>query len=712
MAFPIVSLSSQQDRAYDNPSLGLMQGLDVSHKVAYINWVRYAAFMDMMKRFVDFLLHYSHLHPGRCYLFKKYTEREFSKIEKQLQYSEAEVDDVTDQNACDANLRSSNRVNKFASDAFWIKGFDNISFPISRLPLQIDFHDKAEFALDLPSPIPLTRDEEGYLVVEPSKEVIGINAGASARTFHDYFWDYTFGLVLNETMKKECLSWKIKRYEDLIIGVQQKVLEYIKSQEELGNIDKLITEAATATAPEWMRQILPILKFCRKQIRGDDQRLNPEYLEKVRQSYNDEMLVQLRQAAIWAKDHNQADGVQHVDAICYQLYAAVDINLRCKDIFETFLMLAEKDANRKSPSQLNEPCYAMIQDIREAHEKIQAVPNEARAPLVNRWANSAKGYLNGFMGLAAFDPNLQSNPMHILFHKMIVKDDCVRKVKGIAMGSPTIETGFGSPKINPEFQGFLRHLKRSGQTHLYINSQDYMPRGWMGGDESGRCQALHDLAENEFKGTLFVITLSQNSPFYTQTGEYATSHVSAVSFKNELISQMFDHEPRKTGNCIPVDLINRFDLHSWSIEASNKIHSIFFADRENLTVEERRIFIRIFNQNLTRKILLETQVNSYNSSCKDRIDRGASIDSEDYAYLAILQNCMNEHHVIEFFKMLVFARAIIVRKRTMIDGHLERLVETVKFMIDHQKQLQQLQYRLFPGIELTIDQFVLKPRQE
>lgn len=666
---------------------------------------------------------------------------------------------------------------------------------------ELDYYDNE-------SPSPISSDDEFEEIDEDCEDVIGVTAVTVKKTLVNHVWDYTFGAILNETSEKKYLRWKIQRYEDLITGIQSTIIKYIESNKEFINLQQLIVTAKKSTAPEWMIQVLPILKFCRKELRSDQERMNIKYLEEVRNCYTDDLLIQLRHAANWAKSHPQTAGAEHINAICYQLYATLDINQRCQKIFQVFLKLGEAALGKKTHTLPSDPRYALIEGLHEAHAKIQAVPNDAKAPKVKQWANSARGHLNGFMGVTAFDPNMQSNPMHLFFNKLIkFGKDGVHIVKDIAMGSPTIETGIGKPEINPEFQAFLRHCKAIGHSHLYINNQDFIPKVWVKGDEAARCQALHDLANDDFKDTLFVITLSQNSPFYQQLGyefqglnakqtklaifaqlldckskglrNYLPAHMivkpdlrkwmineinrlhqeefkniadfddeeirnhfvqrfheelskyvktslaaspapdgkglgysiydaSPDRFKEELIAQMFDHNPHETGNCIPVDLVAKFDLREWSVTAADQIHANLFANRKNLTVEERRIFIRLFYQNLSRKILIETEVNSYNSSCKDRIDRGAATDAEDFAYLAILANCMNLPHVVDFFKMLVFARAIIVRKRTIIEERLDRLIETVRFMLDHQKQLQDLQNILFPDVEVTIDQFELK----
>lgn len=661
-----------------------------------------------------------------------------------------------------------------------------------------------------------------------TERTIGKPVEAEAKSYSSMFVEALSALspmrlLTQETSEVKFFRWKVKRYEDLIRAAQKSVLDYIE-QNNLCEIEQLVRQAKQPKSPEWLRQLAPVLQFCQLDLRNDKGRMNLEYLKAVRESYNESFFAEFRKAEEWAKAHPTMPGVEHINGISHQFHTSIVLNERCQKIFDTFIALGKEMTKGKKPHShphlSGHPKYALINELFEAHQLIKSVPNDAKAPLIKQWANSLRGHLNGILGMATFDPNLQSNPVHVFFEKKIFKNEngarTVHCVKDIAMGSPTIETGNGIATINPEFQGFLRHCQAEGLVHLYINNQDYRPKSMVDGDESVRCQSLHDLAENEFKDTLHVITLSQNSTFYQQHGHEITRRVitrkgiiieeetnaravkdavvfqvldgsckglknylpsdlvsnkdlhrwmaqeidrihqeefgncvdfidpgkrdvfiqrfhqklrehvdlmraaqpgedwgysiydlSAARFQEELVAQMFDRTPEETGNCIPADLVDKYKLRDWSVDMAASIHRRMFGGRDDLTVQERRIFIRLFYRNLARKILVETKANTYNESCKDRIDRGAASEAEDYAYLAILKNCMNKPEVIAFFKMLVFARAIIVRKRSIIEERLERLIETVKFMIDHQKELQDLHAELFPGIEMTIDQFAL-----
>ena len=390
-------------------------------------------------------------------------------------------------------------------------------------------------------------------------DIIGKMAGLEPKGVLAAAWDNTLGYATKQSNEPKCIKWKIKRYEDLLQNIQTNIVAYLTSAGL--SINQLLKEAGQPGAEEWLRQVQPILKLCSKQLRDDKQRINSEYLKEIRQAYTTEFLSELRKASVWAKDHPNMPGAQHVNAMCYQLYTTLDLNRRCLKVLQGFIALGKealKDKPLVSKHPLpEEPLYDLIRNLERIHQQIKAVPNDAKAPLLHQWANSLRGHLNGVWGVAAFDPNLQSNPVHVILETIIeVAGDgdfkgYTQKIKDIAMGSPTIETGNGQVEINPEFLGKLRHCAAQKRVHFYSNNQDFIPKSWVHGNESGRCQALHDLADKEFKGTLYVVTFSKNSPFYRQKGHQIDS-LQAKIVKDSLIFQLLDQSNVMGRFCLPI----------------------------------------------------------------------------------------------------------------------------------------------------------------
>jgi hypothetical protein len=615
------------------------------------------------------------------------------------------------------------------------------------------------------------------------------------------------GLVAQST-EERFIKWKIERYEELLHKTKKIVLDYMLTIDiSIREVHQLIEYLKDEDTPQALKQLLPIVELCQEPVNIQENRFTQEYLQQVREAYDNRFLDHLRVAATWAKEHRSMPDVEHIDAICYRFYTMINLNECCLKIMRAFMnfgveALKEQSVDNHLP---DDPRYNLIRELHTIYLLIKMTSQRAKAPVLHLALNSLMGHLNGFLGFASFDPNRQSNPIHVFFEKFITTRSCPvpHAVKDIAMGSPTIEKGTGKAEINPEFLGFLRECAKRKHRHLYINNQNAIPKSAVAGDESVRCQALHDCAENQFKGTLYVVTQSQNSWFYEQKGPsftnreraaagvgqklkeqllqgtskefryyvpdslrqnndfkiwindhidllldkegkninlqgefvskeardafiqnvhkdlqehpcfgkelgYSVYQPSAQSFKEELVDQMFTRPTKETGNYIAKDLVKHLDLIAWSKNMIDETHKIMFGGRETLTLEERRIFIRLFYRNLNQKVLIETKANSENKSCKDRIDRGAATEAEDFAYTAILNGCMNDPRVIEFFQMFLFTRAIIVRKRAIIEERLERTIETTKFMLDHQDELKQLQKALFPGIGVTLSVFPQK----
>lgn len=212
-------------------------------------------------------------------------------------------------------------------------------------------------------------------------------------------------------------------------------------------------------------------------------------------------------------------------------------------------------------------------------------------------------------------------------------------------------------------------------------------------------QSFHDRLREEYK--------TDNQIKFN----YSIYDYSLALFKPELVDQMFNGSS-ETGNYISQGLVNQFGLRAWSTMMVEQIHQKMFGGKDNLSIEERRIFIRLFYQNLMQKVLLETGVDSYNISCEKGCDQAAATQAEEFAYLAILNNCTNDPEVIKTFETNLFARAVIVNKSSIDEGCLERTIETVKFMLDNQDQLKALHAELFPNVQMTTDQFPVEEEEE
>lgn len=499
-------------------------------------------------------------------------------------------------------------------------------------------------------------------------------------------------LGLTESSDPKFLSWKVIRFEEIITSFRQQIHIYIEN-------NRLIELNKDPKKPDWYLVIEPLLTAVNYQFKTNEQRITLDNLNELRKLYNERIIGNIRLMSEWASKNPNAEGVHHVDALCSLIYTS-NLNALCKTIYQTFIKLGKQATKNKVieyPRNLKK--YPFIGKLLKRYQLVYETPTDAKAGAINKVINSAKGTFN-----ISFDPNTQSNPMHVLYNKIITCNTCygtTQCIKDIAMGSPTIEDGINSVIINPEFMAFLRNYKRQGLVHLYVNNQNMIPSAALIkllGDEIPRCKAIHKLAEGEFLNTFYAITLSQNSHFFEQK----KCEDKAELFKSKLIHEVFVEDSTISGSCIPTSLQTEFRLKEWGIQAASQIHAMLFGSRAKLEPIERRIFIRLFYLYLTRHIMISVKANSHNTSCKDRIDRGASSDAEDFANLLILNDKENDQGMTEFFETLVFARAIIVRKREIIENRLERLIETVKFMLDNKPQIKALTAVLFPHTKLSL----------
>jgi hypothetical protein len=594
--------------------------------------------------------------------------------------------------------------------------------------------------------------------------------------------------------------WKIGRYADLIKGAQQAVQDYL-TKNQFGSINELLHDSKTAAAPQWQRQIQPILEFCNcEDFHGHP---SAATLDLVKDQYQ-EFFDHLRKAVAWAKDHLQEPGVEHIHGICHFLYTSIDAREPYRKMFEQ-MMGDEEDIELHRGDILDE--------LRVTSKAIADHPIETDAPLIREWMAGVQQKSGGFWPHAALDPNRQANPVHSLMHVNLThQDGKVQAVNRIALGTPTIESGNGQAAIAPEFEGFLRHCKAKGQVHVSLNNQDLRDDSFIEGHNgAARSHALHDLAEQEFKDTLHVLTLGTRSPFYKQTGydftnltvtsqgvhshaildvaevkkrvllqligtdsspmnaflpkqlrsdpgfhqwmaakldeiadeevtgdtfldeedredflirfhEELRAHVdllklpsgelgysaydrSAARFKDELRAQHFDLDPKASGNRIPQDLVLKCNLRNWSKTLADQLHETLFGGRDELKINERRIFIRLFHHQLLHKVLVETNATSCNVTDRDGVDASAAFNAEDHAYIALLNDKISQHQTHDFMKELVFARAVFLRRRAMDKESLDGLFKTVRFMMQKQSDLKNLQEKLFPGLQMSLDHF-------
>lgn len=428
----------------------------------------------------------------------------------------------------------------------------------------------------------------------------------------------------------------------------------------------------------------------------DDGRLNQKYLAKVRTAHNEDFFRSLREAAeeINKGIHTSADDAELADAVSELIamfIGGTEMEDTCFGILSTFSEMGEAAA----PLALDaRPDRSLAGNLLEQYRRIDAVPSSAKAPLLHRLANSLRGYMN-----IDFDPWTQANPVHVLYGLEIRRpgDEQAKIIKALGIGTPTTEMGRG-PTVNPEFIAFLRKLEKDNKAHLYISNQDLRPRRgaegriakWTGGggDEVARSRALMELQNQpEVENSFYAVTLSKNSAFYNQKGDdYGVETMDAQIFKDALFNQFFGDVAINTGNYISEKILRKLpDLARDCGRMIEDIHYSMFpegrgggGDRLQLTKQQRLNFIEMFYDHLTLKLCLELDIDSFNISCKDAIDRGAASNAQLYAHLMNVNGLNEDATHQRRFESLMLVRALMVRKRPPIHERVERLTNSVK----------------------------------
>jgi hypothetical protein len=518
-------------------------------------------------------------------------------------------------------------------------------------------------------------------------------------------------LKSESSTNRQDLRWKIGKYEILISRLSVSVDSYLKSTgfHSMGNFVEGIE-----LNQEWKKVLLPIFKFLLTSSKLTLIRESGPYLIYLRENYR-KLIEDIRGAAKWAKEAKEEAESKHIDAICHCFYSGIELNDYCHQVLEMFQSL-QKQAQKMNGKKLEafDTSLSLIHEIEEMNQSIISAPNSVKTKPISRKGKSVIDQVNGvsilnFLSLniiLPFDSNL-SNPAHCIANLMINKNQQSKIVRDIAMGTPTIEYGGGkTDEVAPEFLSHLRHLEREKKKALYINYQDRRKKKRIKGNESNRCNLIHGIPEKEgLEETFIVISLSKNTPFYYQEDSDGISDAS--EFKNQLQTQFFTLPKEVSGNFIPNHIKTSMNLDTWGKEEMiQKTHEILFENKLQLTQEERKVWIELVDIQLTLKLIIELEVDYYNKTCKDRIDRGAAADTLFFLYLAIMNGQENLPHVKDFIKTMLLVRALLVRKREIVPERLERFIETATFMLNHKEHLKQLHQALFSKIEIQINHFL------
>lgn len=500
-----------------------------------------------------------------------------------------------------------------------------------------------------------------------------------------------FSGAFSESSNSVEIKWKVKKYEAQILELRSGLKQHFEGQKPDSHEEEIALFAGTFHPEQELIEILEKVKI----DLSDHNRFNQNYLSEVRSIYNKHFLPKLRELLL-ENPENAA-----LQEVCEILYTSVHLENECMDAVALFdqlgagllgeqLEFIDPESHGVNP---------FVKRIHTLYKRIDAAPLSAKAPLLNQWGNSARGQWNH-----DFDPNRQGNPIYVLY-QMYFGD---KLIKALGMGSPTIEDKNSKVTFAPEFTGLIKAYKKEGKKHLFVLNQNAVPKNdllsvFINGDETNRCNLIlngQDL--EEFKGAFYCVLLSKNTNFYHQKGSF-TALDSAEAFKDELYGQVFLKPRTESGCYIPQTIKEELpDLMEGAKVLTDLIHEHIFQGKESLSSQERKLFIEIFYDLLTKLIIIGLDIDSFNLTCKDAIDRGAGSNAELYLHSAIVLSEKGELSPMTKNKLevLMMARALLVRKRAPIEERVERFAESLDFALAHAEEFKTLHQSVFQDLHI------------
>ena len=308
-----------------------------------------------------------------------------------------------------------------------------------------------------------------------------------------------------------------------------------------------------------------------------------------------------------------------------------------------------------------------------------------------------------------YDPHMQGNIPYYLFSlKLEQPGGKMQMIHNIRFGTPTSEKILCSLEKGPcmlisEFISFLQAIVSREKRHLYINLQARIPKWYARyfgiNDESKRVQLVEGL-QHKFKDNFFVVSLPKNSQFYYQDGIYKNKKFNDWTvFKKTLIDEVFSPTFYFPENFIRKSKINFWEDCNRMID---EIHDLVFEKSSILDRVARQDFIEIFYTRIQEYFIIKLQVDSYNVSCRDSIDRAGAANALMFAYQCI-KNKKNINNVD--MEVLTLMPALLVRKRSILKKRFNRMLSAIKKLQDSNNYWNSIDEKYFSSTDILFSGF-------
>lgn len=529
-------------------------------------------------------------------------------------------------------------------------------------------------------------------------------------------------------------EWKVARYQSILKQLRAGIAPIIaetfsknisqSSENALAPFISIKTELAPfipiKTEHEGIKALQDLVDHLYNLVNldiSDPKEFELEYLGSLRVAYSTHVIDNLRRCIQNLEAQEDQKIISCIGKICTFLYTKINLEKECFALNEKFYQLGMKNflelkdkcneldiqLFQKKPSTES----YLLERVDRMYSFFCAIGRNHKTTLTSQVCKSVKDHFN-----FGFDSIREGNPPHRLGELCIQQGENQKIVNCIACGSTTIEGwwlwGTSYATNNGIFYECMKNYKEEGKSHLFVINQDYRASdSWVwelfdrivGGVETDRINAIIEIA-NGFEKTFFPIVLSKNSDFFKQSGIFEKQS-KAKLFKEELIKQYFEHRPSVTGNFIPPHVMQKIvDLKGQSIVWVNAIHEIMFRGKLELTVKQRQVFYDLYQDILVLYMIVILNVDSYNISCKDAIDRAADSNSRLWAHTGLVHNMEREPLFRERFEIRLFSRALMVRKREINRDRFNRNRLTVGFYERYKIRLQKLHKLIFQSLSI------------
>lgn len=378
-------------------------------------------------------------------------------------------------------------------------------------------------------------------------------------------------------------------------------------------------------------------------------------------------------------DSETEEDIEVLHKLCFSFFTGVHVHDFCKRLVREFRGEVQEDFCSES----------LEKELVKAHECVKSGVEKQYKFHPFSWAFYVKDQVN-----LGFDPYAQGNIPHVLFSTQHLRGQSVeRSVLNIRCGTPTHEDLFSvlscHAEVNPECRGYFEACRFLKKRHLYVNLQN-RERKFLWKNEAPRCLAIEQL-QQEYADVLTLVGLDKDSPFYWQEDEFKDLNL-AHALKEEMLEQMF--EKKNSGFYLSPFLKESQEFKEKVACLLDNVHEKVFSSEIELEHRQRKDFIECFYLFFIDFLIQWKEVDFYNVSCKDCIDRAGGMNSLLYFYHYLQSGADIKSFDLEDFNALVFAPALIVRQREIKRQRLDRLIGAAQALIATRNFLLKKSFRV------------------